>query len=277
MTSGNVPLERLSMLCARPEKDWDLAEAALLISLAEYPELDPRDGLAALDLLAQQCTRAIARARQGRKGFTLARFLCDEEGFNGNFQSYDDPANSYLSEVLRLRTGLPILLSLLYCEVGRRAGLSISGVGLPGHFIVRIDEPEPIFLDPFNGGRRLEIADCATLVEEIFSGELRFRPDMLHPSTPREFLTRILRNLKGVYLGQEDLARARRLCDFLVCATPDDGDELRDRGLLSLQAGDAGAAVNDLTRYLQGQHEETERKQVVEALRSARRSLASLN
>ena len=98
-------------------------------------------------------------------------YLFAERGFNGNQERYDDPRNSCLNEVLDRRTGIPITLSLVYMEVGRRAGLRVDGVNFPGHFLVRCPEVggrgrAGLIVDPFHGGALLSEHDCRVLLEK---------------------------------------------------------------------------------------------------------------
>lgn len=273
----NIARDRLSMLCSRPEHEWDLAEAALLVSAAEYEGLDPRDGLAILDILARDAAPHLPSSGPRERGIALAGFLHAAAWFDGNAEQYDDPRNSYLSDVLERRRGLPILLSLVYCEVGARTGVPFQGVGLPGHFIVKIPEPSETFFDPFNGGRILSVEECASKVREVYGGELSFRAEMLRAVTPREFLSRILRNLKQHYTAAGDLFRAWRTTDLLVCADPQAAEAIRDRGLLGLQLHNYRGAAGDLSRYLALRPSAPDRRLVEDSLRQARVGIAALN
>ena len=265
------------MICSRPEPEWDLAEAALLVAAAEYPDLDPRQSLAILDDLGSRAAERMRTPDPRHRALTLAEFLHEEEGFDGDREEYEDPRNSYLNDVLARRKGLPILLSLVYCEVGRRAGVPLIGVGLPGHFIVKVGGPPEMLLDPFNGGLVLTVEDCAVRIRELYGDTLHFTPEMLEPATPRGMLTRIIRNLKGVYATLHDAERTWRMTDLILCASPDDVEEIRDRGLLALKTGRHGLSVDDLEHYLAIRSTADDRDAVVEALRAARLAIASRN
>ena len=141
----------------------DLAGAALAVARIEHPDLIPEPSLERLDELA----RRSAATKVGDRRRALQRmcgFLFDEVGFRGNADDYYDPRNSCLNDVLDRRLGIPITLSVLVMEVGRRVGLEIQGIGLPGHFCVgaRVDD-EVMLLDPFGGGRRLERAEAEAI------------------------------------------------------------------------------------------------------------------
>jgi regulator of sirC expression with transglutaminase-like and TPR domain len=183
---------RFAELVGRPDPPLD--EAALAIAAGADPTLDPGPWLAELDRLA---------AGVGSLDALLHRLFA-ERRFAGNTRDYSDPRNSLLDHVLRRRLGIPITLAVVAIEVGRRAGVALEGVGMPGHFLVR-----PIgtsrHLDVFAGGKELGMADCERLFRTT-SGARRgaaFGPHLL-PTTPTPvILTRMLLNLRGVY-------RARR-------------------------------------------------------------------
>jgi regulator of sirC expression with transglutaminase-like and TPR domain len=270
------PRERLAMICARPEPEWDLAEASLLVAATEYADLDPREGLALLDELGRRAVSRLRADEPRRRAFELARYLHEEERFDGNREDYDDPRNSYMNEVLSRRTGLPILLSIVYVEVGRRAGVALQGVGLPGHYIVKVPGPAEIFIDPFNGGDVISVEECADRVKKTY-GDVPFSKEMLRAATPRGTLARLVRNLKAVYAGRNDVERTWRMTDLILCVDPRQADELRDRGLLALRLDRPAAAADDLSRYLEARPAADDRDEIVKALRAARMAIASRN
>jgi regulator of sirC expression with transglutaminase-like and TPR domain len=231
----------------------DLARAALLVAAEEYAGLDTAHYLAELDRLAsavrQQLVGEVAADRQIAG---LNALLFGEEGFRGNGTHYYDPRNSYLNEVLDRRLGIPITLSLIYVEVGQRAGIPLCGVGLPAHFIVAYDAPQParLLIDPFNCGRMLSLADCEQMLQQAHGGSMRLQPAHLAPSAPRDVLVRLLTNLKLAYQRQGDLVRALRSSEQIsvVSASP---HELRERGMLRFRLADFPGAEVDLLRYLE--------------------------
>src|SRR2546430_14052765 len=130
----------------------DLAAAALAVARIEYPDLAPERSLAKLDDLAARSR--VPKRGDGRRAVARLRdFLFEEQGFRGNADDYYDPRNSCLNDVLDRQLGIPITLAVLTMEVGRRVGLDIAGVGLPGHFIVSAAVGgRSVLLDPFHGG-----------------------------------------------------------------------------------------------------------------------------
>ena len=140
----------------------ELDRGALLIAQEHRPDLDVAHYLRMLDRLADGFSPPnLSSDLQDTIG-CFNTYLFEELGFRGNREAYDDPQNSYLDPVLERRLGIPITLSLVYIEIGRRVGLSLSGVNFPYHFLVRCDASnEPLFIDPFLGGTRLHRAQLA--------------------------------------------------------------------------------------------------------------------
>ena len=242
---------RFREMAARPEADVDLAEASLLIAGEEYPDLDPAVYLARLDELGAALRREAGDAREQDAVPALNRLLFEQEGFHGNTEDYYDPRNSFLNDVLDRRTGIPISLCTVYMEVARRAGLRVEGVGLPGHFVVRLASPSAsLLVDPFHGGAVITLEDCQRRLDRIYSGRLRLDSAMLAPCGRKSMLARMLRNLKGIYVKAGDFTRALRAVEMLRILDPDSVDELRDRGALYAALDCYAAAASDLEGYL---------------------------
>jgi regulator of sirC expression with transglutaminase-like and TPR domain len=186
------PTERFAELLALPESDIPLDEGALLIAAHAHPGLDIDARLAQLDELAG--------AAKGLSTTELARLLFGAEGFTGNTADYGDPRNSYLDDVLDRRLGIPITLSVVMMEVGRRCGLQMHGVGMPGHFLVGGGAGE--WFDPFHQGARLDLAGCAARFAETHPGA-QFRPQLLMPVTTSRILERMLANLQHTLMQRD--------------------------------------------------------------------------
>ena len=182
--------DRFVELVNRAGGEVPLDEGALLVAAHAYPGLDVDAQLGRLDDLAGGC---------GQGDFdAFVRHLFVDLGFAGNAADYYDPRNSFLNDVLDRRTGLPISLSVLAIEVGRRIGVPLVGIGLPGHFLCRRLE-DATFLDPFNGGERLDVDGVQRLFHRVFGERMDFLPGVLAMVDARSILTRMLANLEGVY------------------------------------------------------------------------------
>jgi regulator of sirC expression with transglutaminase-like and TPR domain len=222
----------LAALVASDETRIDLARAALLIALEEYPGLDIEAHLARLDRLGQTLRDRIGSDRApARHIAALNTLLFDQQGFRGNAEDYYDPRNSYLNDVLNRRLGIPITLSVIYVEVGRRAGLPLGGVGFPAHFLVAYEAQPRVFVDPFNRGRILSATDCQALLQQMFGKAQRLEPWFLAVSSPREILARMLANLKAVYEQAGDLQRVQRVSEQMSVVQPS-ATEIQERTLI---------------------------------------------
>ncbi len=241
-------------LIRRPDPLVPLAEAALVLAWEDQGGDDPRAALAELDSFAAAAAPSVCATNDAvAQVRALNDYLFGELGFHGDPDCYrrPDPANSYLDQVLARRTGLPIMLSLIYLEVGWRLGLPLHGLALPGHFIVRLADPAgDIYLDPFGGGAIWSLADCERQIASFYgeSGP-ELTAMIMAPPSRRAILARILRNLKQTHLGHNDAPRALAAVERLLLLDPSDPGELRDRGLLRLRVGRTHAAVEDLERY----------------------------
>jgi regulator of sirC expression with transglutaminase-like and TPR domain len=257
----------------------DLARAALAIACEEYPDLDEAASLRKLDEIAEQVLRGLPRGAlpertAGRLGLVLFREL----GFRGNDADYYDPRNSFLNEVLERRVGIPITLSLVYLEVGRRCGLHAFGVSFPGHFLCKVplDEGE-LIVDPFNRGRLLGKDDLQKRLAATVSKDARLSARHLQPASAREILVRMLHNLRALYLGRRDLPRALSAVERLVILSPSDGRILRERAGLYEELGGNAAAMTDLARVLELEPRAKDAEQIRARLSRLRGTRALLN
>src|SRR5690348_7044981 len=185
-----------------------LAQAALVIAQVEYPRLDAAAYMARLDGMGEAARRRICRhVEETGDASPLScvaafnAYLFNDERFVGNREQYEDPRNSCLNEVLDRRTGIPITLSVVYMEVGLRAGLHIDGVNFPGHFLVRCPEVggrgnSGLIVDPFHGGALLSEHDCRVLLQKHVGAEIAFSKSLLAPTTRQQIIIRMLLNLK---------------------------------------------------------------------------------
>jgi regulator of sirC expression with transglutaminase-like and TPR domain len=204
----------LELTEGRELTNGDLARAALLIALEEYPSLDVEHYIGALDALAD---RVLQRGNAGdppvfRLGHLHAEMF-DVDGYHGDGSNYYDVRNAYLNEVIERRAGLPIMLSIVFLYVATRVGLHAHGVGLPGHYIVKVQfELNEVYVDPFHEGATLTMTDIAEMISGISRGEHRLSAEHLRAWTARETLVRVLANLQNMHAraGQQRKATAAR-------------------------------------------------------------------
>ena len=250
-----TPADRWTEIVAAPEEEIDLAEAALILAAHEYPGLDVAAYLARLDELAEALKRRLRGDISPTESLiALNRYLFDELGFRGNAEDYYDPRNSFLNEVLDRRLGIPITLSLVYVEIGRRVGLALHAVSFPGHFLVKcVMRNGAVVLDPYARGASLSLEELQQRLKVLRGGAApasEMVGHMLAAAGKKSVLARMLRNLKGIYRERGDLSRALAAADRVIALEPGAAEEYRDRAGIYLDLECFRAALSDFRSYL---------------------------
>jgi regulator of sirC expression with transglutaminase-like and TPR domain len=267
----------LRTLADDPSALLDVGEVALRLARDEYPDLDVEAYLSELDGMAREA-RNYVRGDLDGKVTGLCRYLFHEMGFHGNTQNYYDPQNSYLNQVLDRRTGLPITLSILAMSIGARTGLRVEGIGLPGHFVAKaVANGETILFDPFHGGRRLSPDHCEHLVQQVTGVPFQATPMNLEATPLGLIVQRLLTNLKGVYLRQQDFVRAIRVIERLRQLNSEDPLQRRDLGICLIRSGQPGAAINHLDAYLEAHPQNADAELLRKMIQEARSEIAKWN
>ena len=271
-------LRELATLVSRPDGRLDLARAALAIARWEYPALEVDAYLERLDGLARGVDGSRRSTDPLGRLHRLREYLFVEQGFAGNREDYYDPRNSFLNDVLDRRQGIPITLSLVLIEVGKRLGLAVEGIGLPGHFIAgaRLDDSQ-IFLDPFNGGALLTPESCEKLVGRVLGRKVTLTDEHYAPVSGRQLLGRMLANLKAIYWQRQAWDKVVGAIDRLLVLDSKAAGEWRDRGIAWSNMGEIQRSLADWERYLTEFPNTKDHEAVKGQLRKARQKLAQLN
>lgn len=301
MNAPAIPLSVVSLLrferyARLPERRMDLGEGALRVAEIASTGLPHGRYVKQLDTLAAAVRSSLGsdagelakrlgeRAVAERVIASLREVLALREGFRGNDEDYYDPRNSYLSDVLRTRRGLPITLSVVYLEVGRRLGLPLVGVGLPMHFVVKWPLPREqggdLFVDVFAGAKVWSYEECRVQIMSRMrsgAGVLGFDPRWTRPVGTRAMLTRMLTNLKTIYLTRGETRLALETVDRLLALRPEQHEELRDRGLLRLALGEPLLAAADIAAYAERAPDAPEIGRLRRRLLQSREMRARLN
>ncbi len=272
MSEANAQSLR-DLLGRRPSR-IELDAAALEIARVEYPDLDAIAEIARLDYYAFEIA---GRARDLSDGASFVEaaneYLFGELGFRGNETDYYNPDNCCLNRVIETKLGIPITLSIIYIEIARRLAKPVSGVGLPGHFLVRYDDPGySAIIDPFHGGAIVDVAQCCHLaqVESLDEG-------MLDAVDRRHIAMRLINNLRGIYFTRRDGAKALQVLDLLLEATPDSAEEHKQRAVALLQQHRMAEALAAFKRYLELSPDAPDRDRIEEQMSSIAFWLASRN
>ena len=237
--------ERFAELVRGP--DVDVAEACLLIGCEVEPDLSVTDWLVELDVLAARVTTPDVAGLQRALGH-----------FSGQPEDYEDLRSSLLHQVLRRHRGLPILLSVVWCEVAQRVGLEAVALGLPGHVLTLVGET---VVDPFSGG---------TVVHAPHGPVL----------DPVSLLLRVLTNVRALTERQGrslETARTRLWATELSLLLPRHPVELRrEQGELLLRLGSFTSGAEALEDYAEIV-EDAAPEEAEAARRQARLGRARLN
>ncbi len=194
-------------LVSREDASIRLPAAALAIARVQYPDLAIAPYLAQLgEMGAHARERARGATSHEARLLRLNHYVFGELGFRGDRETYYDPRNSFLNDVLERRRGIPITLSLIYMELGAACNVAIDGVSFPGHFLVR-DVATGWILDPFHGGARREVADCKEIYESQGYDPDTWSEELLAPVGKRHILLRMINNLRRHYAQVGDERR----------------------------------------------------------------------
>lgn len=192
--------------------DLDLEKGVICLIEFGHPGASPKKITASLDQMAEQLgSRLNPEDSPLQVVQRMTQFLFIEEKFSGNESNYMDPDNSYLNKVLERKTGIPIALSALCLLLARRLHLPIVGVGLPGRYITKYDDADPVYFDPFHRGRILSREDCIRLVDDVGR---KFEEYHLSQATHRETLVRMINNLMAAYSQINELKKVRQLGEY---------------------------------------------------------------
>jgi regulator of sirC expression with transglutaminase-like and TPR domain len=256
-----MSLEKFQELLTNDDARIDLARACLMIAEDAYPKLDVERYLGEIERLAMRLRGCIPQGFGAEERLAaLNQYLFEELGFSGNTNEYYDPRNSYLNEVIDRRTGIPITLSIVYIELGRRIGLPLEGVSFPGHFLVRLKVRGGVLvLDPFAAGapqsegdlrERLQRVIPEGVADDVPVAELPL-DQFLEAASTRQILARVLRNLKGIYRQIEKPERMLEVMNRIIVVSPEATSELRDRGYVYQRLECWRPALQDLTDYIE--------------------------
>jgi len=256
-----------------PEQDWSLMDMAFMV--AEQLQ-DESDLSLSKDLLAQFMLTLKERVKGANSAAEqLERvndYLFNELGFSSNQDDYFNADNSLINLVLTTRTGIPLTLSLLYLEMLSSLGMECNGINFPGHFLVGVKISGHYQIhDAFREGILLEKNEIKKMLTHHQIGincdeELA---DYLKPASHRQVIIRLLRNLKNIYIEQQDEERSLQVIEMILSLEPVSSDEIRDRGMVYHYLDYTEGALIDLTAYLElepNSHDRTIIEALIESL-----------
>ncbi|ABG49958.1 conserved hypothetical protein [Trichodesmium erythraeum IMS101] len=236
----------------KSDEKIDLAKAALYLALEDDKEFEPNKYLDALNTMANEVQETLPATLYPLQIIkSINNYLYNDLGFSGNTIDYYDLRNSCLNQVIERRTGIPITLSLVYLEIAKRINFPMVGIGMPGHFLIRPNfEEAGIYVDAFNKGEILFPQDCQEKLAKIYGQPLKLQPQFLATVSNKQFLARMLTNIKGIYWSQNERLKAIAAIDRILLLFPNAVMEKRDRGVLYYQLDIWAKAREDLESYI---------------------------
>ena len=256
----------------------DLATGALLIAKDAYADLDIELYLQRLNQMAEELQSQLGEEADTSDQINhLNRYLFDTQGFAGSSQeNYYDARNSYLNEVLERKVGIPITLSVVYMEIGKRIGLPLVGVGFPGHFIVKHRDLETV-IDPFEKGQVLSDEDLSERLTQIFREPVRMHPRFLQAVTNKEILARMLRNLRQIHFRGGEYEKAVSTAERITWLAPQSAQDYRDLGYLYYQVNAYGKSLASFDTYLRLSDDPPDQEEISRNIRVLTQQIAKLN
>lgn len=237
------------------DEEFALHEGALCIAAHGCPDMDFEAEVAQLGELAERC--------DGSSRDQMLHSLFGELGFHGNRVDYYDPRNSFLNEVMRRRTGIPISLAVLVIAIGRQSGYQFEGIGLPGHFLIRDRDEPDAFIDVFAGGAVLDAQGCEELFHLIAGGDKGFNLAYLAPVDHSSIMERMLSNLRAIYAQNKDYANLEWVLELrTMCPTVPAG-EAKQLGMINMERGrfdEAARRFDELAQVAEDDDEEQLRR-----------------
>lgn len=243
--------EQFRELSKVQDKNLDLVEVALLIASEHCANLDIQKYKRKIDRLVEEAKSVIVKEGSAiAQAASLAHFLYVEKGFRGSNHEYYHPRNSFLNSVLDTKIGIPLSLSILYIAIGRKLGMTVHGISFPGHFLVSCQGVGEAIIDTFYG-EILSYFECEERFRQIMGDQVPFKREYLMPSSNRDVIVRMLRNLKHVFARNGEYAQALKCSERILMFTPNQPFEVRDRGIFYHELECYSSALKDFEQFLQ--------------------------
>jgi regulator of sirC expression with transglutaminase-like and TPR domain len=253
----------------------DLIDAALVLAAMDMQGADLAKIHAHVDrMTADVAAHAGATNDTQVRADALSEVIFARYGYQGDRETYDDPANANMLQVITRRRGLPVALAILYLGIAHRLGWEAAGLNIPAHFIIRIGDAEShVLQDPFDGGALLTAEQIPLKLAPLGLTRDQLRPSMFHPLPVRAVLVRLLNNLAARAEANKDLRRALDLHERMTVMAPLFAGLWWERARLERQMGRLSAARGSLTNMLETTRDPELVRHVKQAIAALARSL----
>lgn len=232
-------------------EQYNLVEKCLkMAQLLEYPELNISAYVNKINEIGKALKVSVTEVKNPTYLISmLNEVLFDNFGYQADEEDYYNPKNNFLNAVIDKKSGIPITLSILYVEVAKHIGLELKIVGFPSHVVVKYNEE--MILDPFYGGRLLEITDLQEILDRNFGEGVEFEPNFLDEITTEMILIRLARNLKNSYAQSYAYEKSLRCTNMVLALEKNSPEDIRDKGILEERMLNSDVALKYLNQYLE--------------------------
>jgi regulator of sirC expression with transglutaminase-like and TPR domain len=238
----------------QPDKQINLAQAALMVARLEYPDLDINTYMQRIHQLAAEIRSTLPENPNAAETLSrLNQVLFTEKGYEGNSSHYYDPRNSFLNDVIDRKLGIPISLSILYMELANELGVPLDGVSFPGHFLVKLEiDDGAIVLDPYFGGISLTEEDLEDRIQEYYGEALKRHhyQGLLATTSKKDIIVRVMRNLRNLYMQDKQWEKALTMADTMVGLDTDKADAVKARAVIYDSLECCQPALRDYKEWL---------------------------
>jgi regulator of sirC expression with transglutaminase-like and TPR domain len=249
------PRPALEAIGRLPDTEIDIAGAALQLARVDAPEADWQAAQAQLSELARDAVMAASAATAddlGVRAEVLTDLIANRHRYQGDTETYDDPANANLIRVVERRRGLPVALGVLWLHAARAAGWQAHGVDFPGHFLIALEgRTGKVTLDVFDAGKRLEARDLRALIKRVEGEKAELRPGLMQPMSTRSVLLRLQNNILSRRAAADDIAGALACCEDMLRIAPDHVDLWRHAAVMNQRLDHVSAALACFERCLE--------------------------
>jgi serine protease Do len=242
--------DELAAILAKPEDQIDVIHAGLLLAKLDNEDVDVEAYRADFERMGRKLAEGLPKKSDDKdKIAALNKFFFEQRGFHGSRGDYYNRSNSYVNEVINDREGLPITLSVLYAELGRRIGLNLAGIPLPGHFVVRHipGKGDGAFIDVFENGKSFTLDEAKKRIEER---GIPFRDELIAPAAKKTIVIRMLHNLLNVSRQENDAETGLRYIDGILMLDPMSHEERFMRSVALYSKGMKREALEDVNFLL---------------------------
>lgn len=257
LETASVLQTRLKALGQGPDDDIDIAEAALMFAALMHPGANLEPSRQHLVAIADGLARAVEAAGEeaesaGSRAGLLAAEMAGTWSYKGDVESYEDPGNADIMQVIDRRLGLPVTLGILYLHAARAQGWQADGLNFPGHFLIRLEgeDGDRVILDPFHDGAIVPVHELRALLKAITGPAAELTPEAYAPASNRDVLLRLQSNVKLRALEGGRIDEALAAIERMLLIAPEDYRLWREAGLLHMRHGDLEGAIAALDDYL---------------------------